>query len=158
MRKMLYAVIITVIAISSLACSSMAADAGSAKDVSVVDMKGTVEVMEKGASNWVAATAWMKLGAGDTVRTGKDSYADLKFNGMGDTALVRVGENSSMKVDTYVSSKDVAERKIALDLSMGDVLVKANKLKSESQFQVKTPTSIVGVRGTGFKVHVESEK
>ncbi|MDD5423118.1 MAG: FecR domain-containing protein [Candidatus Omnitrophota bacterium] len=156
MRKFTYALIIGVIAALSLTCVSFAAEG--VKSVSVVEMKGTVEIMKEGATEWTPATIWMKLGTGDTVRTEKDSYADLNFNGIGQAALVRVGESSSMKVASYVASGNAADRKIALDLSMGDVLVKANKMKTESQFQVKTPTSIVGVRGTGFKVSVSSEE
>lgn len=157
MRKMVYAVIIGIIAVSSLAYMSITDAAETAKNVTLVELKGTVQVMQKGASEWVPAAVYMKMTSGDTVKTGKDSYADLNFNGMGQAALVRVGANSTMKVDTYVASASADQRKISLDLAVGDILVKANKLKTESQFQVKTPTSIVGVRGTGFKVQVSSD-
>lgn len=154
MRKLL---ILAIIAVSTFAFSmSYAIEAE--KDVTIADMKGTVEVLPQGSSALVPAAIWMKLGSGDTIKTGDASYADLNFNGMGQSALVRVDANSSMKIDSYVAAANIAERKIALDLAMGDILVKANKLKDESQFQVRTPTSVVGVRGTGFKVHVSSEK
>lgn len=153
MKKILFALIIGVVAVFLCTLSYAATE----KNVSIADMKGSVEVMSKGSSSWTPATAYMKLGSGDTVRTKGNSYADLNFNGMGQAALVRVDANSSMKIDSYVAAMDMAARKISLDLAVGDILVKANKLKDESQFQVRTPTSIVGVRGTGFKVHVSSE-
>jgi len=154
MRKLL---ILAIIAVSTIAYSmSYAAEAD--KNVTIAEMKGTVEVLPQGSSAWVPATTWMKLGSGDMVSTKDASYADLNFDGLGQSALVRIDANSSMKIESYIASANVAERKIALNLAMGDILVKANKLKDESQFQVRTPTSVVGVRGTGFKVHVTSEK
>jgi hypothetical protein len=157
MKKILYAAVICTVALLSMAYLSLSYAAEGVKAVSVVEMKGTVDIMQKGTSTWTPATLWMKLGSGDTVKTGADSYADLNFNGIGQAALVRVGASSVMKVDSYLASTKEAEKKISLDLSIGDVLVKANKMKNESQFQVKTPTSIVGVRGTGFKVSVSSD-
>jgi len=154
MRKLL---ILAIIAVCTFTFS-MAYAAEADKNVTIADMKGKVEVLSQGSSAWMPAATWMKLGSGDTVRTQDASYADLNFNGMGQSALVRVDANSSMKIDSYIAATNMTERKIALDLAMGDILVKANKLKDESQFQVRTPTSVVGVRGTGFKVHVTSEK
>lgn len=157
MRKVLVSLIVTGVAITFLGFS-LAYSEQTTKDVTVVDIKGKVEVMSQGSSAWMPATVWMKLGSGDTVRTKANSYADLNFNGMGQSALVRVDEKSSLKIDSYIAAKEVSERKISLNLAIGDILVKANKLKDESQFQVRTPTSIVGVRGTGFKVQVSSEE
>lgn len=157
MRKIAICALGFAVALMGLYCSTSYA-AANEKQVTIVDLKGNVEVMQAGSSSWVRAENFMKLGTGDTVKTEGDSYADLKFNGLGEAALVRVEANSSMKIDAYVSSRFMQNRKITLDLAMGDILVKANKLKEESQFQVRTPTSIVGVRGTGFKVHVSSEK
>jgi hypothetical protein len=129
------------------------------KDVVVADVQGKAEVMSQGSSSWDPISFGMSLGTGDTIRTAKGSYVDLKFKGNGqDDAIVRVDSNSNMKITDYVASNDVANKKIALDLAMGDILVKANQLKNESQFQVRTPTSVVGVRGTGFKVSVSAEK
>ena len=157
MRNLTISIIIAIIAISFFGYSLSYAEL-SDKNVTIVDMKGRVGIIYEGSSNLTPARAWMKLGSGDTINTSEDSYADLNFNGLGQTAVVRVDENSSMKIDSYVAAEKMAETKIALDLAMGDILVKANKLKDESQFQVRTPTSIVGVRGTGFKVHVSSEE
>lgn len=156
MRKLLLSVFVGIVAICIVGHFTVSKAAEKDKNVTVVDMKGAVQIMTTGSSNWMPASAFMKLGNGDTVRTMKDSYADLNFNGMGQSALVRVEADSSLKIDSYIASTNVAERKIALDLAVGDILVKANKMQSESQFQIKTPSSVVGVRGTGFKVHVSS--
>jgi hypothetical protein len=132
--------------------------AGAAKNVAVTNAKGNVMVMSQGSSEWKKAEFGSMLGSGDTIKTGADSYADLNFSGNSEDAMVRVDANSTMKIDSYVAARAAENKKIILDLAMGDIMVKANKLKSESQFQVRTPTSIVGVRGTGFKVQVTAEK
>jgi hypothetical protein len=44
-----------------------------------------------------------------------------------------------------------------LDLEVGSVLVEAEKLVGASRFEVKTPTSVVGIRGTKFEVNVAKE-
>jgi len=128
------------------------------KNVSVVALGGKVEALAQGSAAWQPVRAGMKLSAGDTVRTAKNSYADLDFGGAGQAAVVRIGEDSSLKIDTYIASNRIENRKIILDLTMGDILVKVNKVKNESQFQVRTPTSVVGVRGTAFEVRVSLEK
>ena len=127
------------------------------KNVSLSVVSGKVETIVQG-SGWSPAVLGMKLGSGDMIRTAKNSYAELSFNGIDQAAVVRVEENSVIKIDTYIASDKPSDRKILLDLAVGDVLVKANKVKNESHFQVRTPTSIVGVRGTLFRVRTSSEK
>lgn len=146
------------VAIGVLFFTAIAGIAATGKNVAVTDAQGTVQVMSQGSSTWSPVAFGMMLSTGDTIKTGKDSYADLSFNGTGQDAIVRVDANSSMKIADYIVSDKIENKKIALDLAMGDILVKANQLKSESQFTVRTPTSVVGVRGTGFKVSVSAEK
>ena len=45
-----------------------------------------------------------------------------------------------------------------LVVGIGSVLVKADKLVGASKFEVKTPTSIIGIRGTIFEVYVSTQK
>lgn len=122
------------------------------RDVSVIGMHGKAEVMAQGSTVWTEVTDKTRLGAGDTIRTMQGSYVDLDFAGKAQAAVTRVNEKTTLKIDTYVSSENIEERRIILDLAVGDVLVKVNKIKNESQFQVRTPMSIVGVRGTMFRV------
>lgn len=150
--------VLSVVLMLTLLFYGVASAASVAKNVSVADVQGKAEVMSQDSSSWAPITFGMKVGSGDTIKTEKDSYVDLSFDGAGQDALVRVDANSSMKVAEYISSSNIANKKIALDLAMGDILVKASQLRNESQFTVRTPTSVVGVRGTGFKVSVSAEK
>ena len=56
-----------------------------------------------------------------------------------------------------IGNKEEGTQKTLLDLAIGKILIRAKKLHSEEEkFEVKTPTTIVGVRGTTFAVEVEA--
>ncbi len=122
----------------------------------VSKIKGTVEVMTP-QKTWIPAKVGMVLNQGDIIRTKKDSWALLNLDGAAETANLELKENSQLKLAELVENKKEATQTTLLDLALGEVLIKAKKLHSEkSRFEVKTPTSIVGVRGTTFSVSVEA--
>lgn len=122
----------------------------------VIETQGTVEV--KTASRvWVPAQTGMALNPDDAIRTGKNSYAILNLDGNAQTATVEVKEKSEVELAEMLANKEEGTQKTMLDLSLGSILIKAKKLHSEkSSFEVKTPTSVVAVRGTTFSVSVEA--
>jgi len=127
-----------------------------AREAVIVDIKGVVEV-QKAAEKWKAAEKGMVLAQGDTVRTKSDSQAVLGVDDEGKTTTVEMKENSQLQLAVLLGGKEAAVQSTLLDLSMGEVLIKAQKIHSEeSKFEVKTPTSIVGIRGTIFSVTVEA--
>lgn len=85
-----------------------------------------------------------------TVETGAESLCDLIFN---QKNIVHIGENSLFKVD-------VARDPGAIELSQGSILMIAKKLialKDSDDLMVRSPTTVLGVRGTSFFVKVEDE-
>lgn len=125
------------------------------RSATIIEVEGTVEV-KAAKQNWVPAKVDMVLNAGDVIRTMDNSLAVLKLNGI-ETATVEVKKNSQMRIAELGVNKDNKSQTTMLDLALGDILIKAQKLHSEkSKFEVKTPTSIVGVRGTTFSVSVEA--
>ena len=122
----------------------------------VTEINGKVEVKSlKG--KWVVATLGMVLKEGDIIRSKKNSTALLNVNGKGQTATVQLKENSQLELAQLIVDKNKGTQKTLLDLALGEILIKAQKLHSaDSAFEVKTPTSIVGVRGTTFEVSVEA--
>lgn len=127
------------------------------RSASIIEVRGTVEV--KSGAEWRKAAAGMILNQGDIVRTNRKSFALLNVDGMGETATVEVKENSQLQMTELLENKNEKFQTTLLDLALGEVLIKARKLHSEkSRFEVKTPTSIVGVRGTTFSVAVEAEE
>jgi hypothetical protein len=120
-------------------------------------MKGTVEVRTTKDKKWVGAKVGTVLNEGDMLRTMAGSWALLNLDGQGQTATVEVKENSQLKMAQLLENKAASSQSTLLDLALGEVLIKAKKLHSEkSKFEVKTPTSIVAVRGTTFSVAVKS--
>ncbi len=126
------------------------------RTANVTEINGSAEVLQSDGS-WKPATIGMVLGQGDSIRTTPSSWAILSIDGAAETATVEVKQNSELKLATLLKNDDESSQATLLDLSMGEILIKAKKLHSEkSKFEVKTPTSIVGVRGTTFSVAVEA--
>lgn len=122
----------------------------------IVQLSGKVEVMTTGGV-WSNATKGMVLNQGDTIRAAKGASALLNLDGNGQTATVELKENSEMELSEMVADEQKGAQRTLLDLSLGNILIKAKKLHSEqSSFEVKTPTSVVAVRGTTFAVSVEA--
>ena len=120
----------------------------------IIDMQGAVNVkpLDK---EWVAAQIDMLLGEGDTIMTKKDSMALLNVDGSGETATVTVNENTQLLMTELVKDKASGAQQTLLELAAGKILIKAQKLHGGAdRFEVQTPTSVVGVRGTVFEVEV----
>lgn len=148
-------VFLGIIVLSLVAISlAFAADA---KRVAIISkLQGSAEV--KTASKvWSPAKEGMILNQNDTIRTKKGSTAILNLDGNAQTATVEVKENTELMLAEMIANKEMGKQKTLLDLSLGNILIKAKKLHSEkSSFEVKTPTSVVAVRGTTFAVSVEA--
>ena len=148
-------ILLTIIAlVFGLSCSALALE--KPRESVLFSVNGNVEVKTMTA-NWMPAQEGMILTEGDTIRTKNASTATLDVNGGGRTATVEVKENSQLQLATLLEDKQADTQTTLLDLSLGQILIKAKKLHTEkSKFEVKTPTSIVGVRGTTFSVTVEA--
>jgi len=82
---------------------------------------------------------------GDSVRTGKDSRAELAFS---DGTTLRLAENSRL----YIQQADTVR---SFKLLWGKIWSKVAKLADTGvRFQVETPTAVAGVRGTVFRVEI----
>ena len=122
----------------------------------IIELKGSVDVKPLGKEMWIPAAKDMTLKQGDSIRTRDKSTAILNLNGSGETATVEINENSQLQLEELIKDSYSGAEQTLLDLSLGKILIKAKKLHSErSKFEVKTPTSVVGVRGTVFSVEVE---
>ena len=106
---------------------------------------GDVTVFEEGE--------WYEIEIGDFVteknvlKVESDSYCEVQF---GNTAVVKIQENS--EVNLAKVSLEPGNTAVSLDMKMGDVLCKVQKLTGNDSFKVKTKTAVCGVRGTEFSV------
>lgn len=90
------------------------------------------------------------LGAGDTVLTGALSFAELRCQ---DEIIIRIKQNSRFRIDGMTRDGEGTLR-VGLDLSSGTALLSFGKLRRGDVAEVRTPTSVAGVRGTSFGVSV----
>lgn len=126
------------------------------RTATISEIEGVVEARIAKA-RWTPAQVGMVLNQGDVLRTKGNSLAVLDIDGEAKSASVEVKENSEVMLATLLEDKGAATKTTLLNLSLGKLLINAKELDSEkSKFEVKTPTSIIAVRGTNFSVSVES--
>lgn len=124
------------------------------REAKILDMQGSVTVRTVDGEK-VPAEMGMALHEGDIIKTGSGAFALVKLEGP-ETATVEVNENAQMLLSEMQMDTEKGTQNTLLDLAIGKILIKADKLHSDkSKFEVKTPTSVVGVRGTTFAVEVE---
>jgi len=123
----------------------------------IIDLEGEVEVkVLEEKRKTTPAQIGMVLYEGDVLITKADSYAVLKLEGR-EMATVEISEGSQLMLLELAEDRKKQTQSTLLDLAIGKLLIKVEKLLTEeSKFEVKTPTSIVGVRGTIFSVEVEA--
>lgn len=80
---------------------------------------------------------------------------ELQFD---DGSTITIGEDTALTIDEMVFDPKTNLRKISLRLTVGTMRVTAAKnTNPNSSFNVITPTSIAGVRGTEFNVSVAAD-
>ena len=127
------------------------------RNAEIIAVRGEVQVKLLEEGKWIPTERKMILGEGDIIKTKSDSWAMLKVDKTGDTATVELEENSQLLLAELVKDEEKGTQRTLLDLAIGEILIRAKKLHTpESKFEVKTPTSVVGVRGTKFSVRVEA--
>lgn len=120
----------------------------------VIKLAGKVDVKIGKKGDWIPAEEGMKLTRDDSIRTGPDSWADLRIGIVGG---VKIKENSEIKLSELSSNPDGTEN-IILYMTIGDMLVDVRGLQKGSDFQVITPTTVAAVRGTIYNVKVVGGK
>ncbi len=119
----------------------------------VLSVSGQADFKKMGSANWESLNVGKVLSEGDALRTSAGSEVVMNLEGAAKTAEIVVRESSEFVFKTFQHEMDATDTTL-LDVSLGAVLVKAQKLVGNSKFEVKTPTSIVGIRGTTFEVSV----
>lgn len=127
------------------------------RQATISQLQGDVEVRMAG-SDWKPAEVGMTLHEKDEIRTAGGAYAEIMLDDAGKTGKFDLEENSHLTLSQMVLDSGTGEKTTLLDLAIGRVLIQAAKLQGNSKFEVKTPTSTAGVRGTVFEVVVEKEE
>ena len=142
------------LAVSASPAVSGKAVAEQARHGKIADMRGEVMVRQDGGE-WKPAQIGALLSEKDEVKTSSNAFAEIVLD-EGEVGSLELKENSLFRVNTLTTDK-TGDKVTLLDLAIGKVLVHAEKLRGDSKFEVRTPTSTTGVRGTEFEVSVEEQ-
>jgi hypothetical protein len=115
-------------------------------------VSGYVSHKKASDGRWSVLTVDSKISDGDSIKTSKQSNADIRF-GKNMNNIVSASEDTSVEFKRIVSSgnKDIK-------LNHGTLLSDLKELDSDSRFEVKTPTAVCGVLGTGFETQVTDDR
>ena len=130
-----------------LPLAAWAGDAGEIKNVA-----GAVHVEREGKK--LPATVGMAVRESDVIVTGKDGSAGVTFT---DNSLLSVGPNSVLAIDKYAFDTTTHAGQFDANLKKGTLAVISGKMVKQQpeSMRVRTPSSIMGVRGTEFVVKVD---
>jgi len=108
--------------------------------------------VQRGANHMPAATG-QELKAGDWLVTGKDGRISLTFV---DNTRFAVGPNSRISVSKFEYDKTRQQGTFLTQVDRGSLAVVSGKIAKSGRdaMKVRTPNSLLGVRGTRFIVEV----
>ena len=127
-----------------LAATASGADIGQIKIA-----KGQVSIERLGKT--LPATVGARVQTSDIVRTGADGSVGIT---MDDDSLLSAGPNSALSLDRYEFDSTTNQGRLDTTLNKGTLAVISGRIAKQSPdaMTVRTPTAILGVRGTEFVV------
>jgi hypothetical protein len=129
------------------ATAGLAADAGEIKTAT-----GAVHLERDGKK--LPVKIGMAVKQADTLITGANGSAGITFT---DNSLLSVGPNSVLAIEKYAFDSTTHAGQFDTSLKKGTLAVISGKIVKQSPeaMRVRTPSSIMGVRGTEFVVKVD---
>lgn len=130
-----------------LALPARAADIGQIK-VS----KGQVTIAREGRT--LPGAVGTRLQTADIVNTGPDGSVGIT---MDDDSLLSAGPNSVLSLDRYVFDPTTSQGRLDTALNKGTLAVISGRIAKQSPdaMTVRTPTAVLGVRGTEFVISAD---
>jgi len=113
----------------------------------VIEAKGDVQIKKEPKSTWEKAKINIFLDKQAEIKTGKSSECTLAFDEELKN-LLTIKENSEIKIENLKPASIV--------LPQGRVFSLIDDIAKVEKFEIRTPTAIAGVRGTGESVEFSS--
>ena len=137
---------------SLLAALLLATPAGAEEIGQIKVSKGQVTVEREGRS--LPGIVGTRLQTADVLRTGADGSAGIT---MDDDALLSVGPNSVLSLERYAFDPTTSRGRFDARLNKGTLAVISGRIAKQSPdaMTVRTPTAVLGVRGTEFVVSAD---
>ena len=116
--------------------------------------RGDATIVRNGTS--VAAKVGDPVFEKDTIETGADGAIGLTFV---DNTVMSTGPNSEIAMDQYRFDSSNFNGAMLADMHKGTVTMVSGDIarSSPGAMKIRTPTAILGVRGTRFAIQVEGE-
>ena len=119
----------------------------------VIEQKGTTDIQRKDGDTFENINKDFGVESYDTIKT-KNGRTAIQFV---DETRVDVTENSKLIIDEFVYDPNTSTGSLALKASFGTVRYASGQIAKNSRQNVKirTPTAVVGVRGTDFTMTID---
>jgi len=116
------------------------------------DIVGDVQVLRSWASSWIVATSGMKIGTGDSLKTGSDGYVLITFF---DGSVMEVNSSTEIAVEE-LSVATGGSTAVHINQVIGNTVNRVqNLVDSSSTYEVETLAGSVVVRGTIVVIQVD---
>ena len=138
------------------AAALLFAAAASAADIGTIKVaKGDVRLQR--GNERMAARVGTPVQPSDVILTGADGSAGITFT---DASLVSVGPNSVFAIDKYRFDTTTHAGEFEGNLRQGRLAAVSGKMVQQSpeSMKIRTPSAIMGVRGTEFVVQVDEPR
>jgi hypothetical protein len=124
-----------------------------AADIGLVKVANGSVTIERGGVQHKAEVG-SPVRAADVLRTGADGSAGITFS---DNSLVSIGPGTVFAIDAYEFDSTTHAGRFESSLRQGRLAAVSGKMVKQSPdaMKVRTPASVMGVRGTEFVVQVE---
>lgn len=135
---------------AALALVCLYAGAAHAAEIGQIKVaKGQVSVERAGQV--IPATPGLRLQTADVIKTGADGSVGIT---MTDNSLLSAGPKSVLSLDQYAFDTTTYQGKFDASLKQGTLSVVSGKIAKQSPdaMTVRTPATILGIRGTEFAV------
>lgn len=120
-----------------------------AQEATMLQINGKVYVLEQGQTDWTKAFNGQVINEGDKIKTESGASAFISFDEEKKN-VIRVEPKTEMEL------QDTAP--IVIELPKGTIMSKIGELEKGSSFQIRTPTAVAGVAGTGFMTLYDPKK
>jgi hypothetical protein len=144
------------LALGALVASLLAAAPVAANDIAQIKVLSGTVIIERGSQRLIGAPG-TRLQQGDVLRTGIEGSVGVTFT---DNTMMSAGPNSVLALERYAFNSTTHEGRLDTSVRSGTLSVVSGKIAKQSPdaMTVKTPATILGVRGTEFFVQVDEPK
>jgi hypothetical protein len=120
---------------------------------SITELRGNGEIIRQDTTDSLTAELELGIASFDDVRTGNGRLA-ISFL---DDSILRLTEHSKIVIDDFVFDPDPSQSRLALNMASGTARFLTGALGriNRENISIRTPTAVIGIRGTDFTVTVD---